>query len=712
MSKRGQVTLFIILGLLLLILVALFFVFRSTIVEEKTEEARRVLEDVPTAFNPIKVFTEDCLKVVGEEGIRRLGQNGGYIKPSEWHQMKFSPTEPTDRDGVLLGQQVEIPYWYHNSRPNKAEAVEIAVRIPSIHDMERDVERWIEEELRSCVDDYEVFEGFSVQAGDSEAVVNILPGVVRISLDKHLAITHGDATNEMRHFYVEVPIDVLRAHSLATEITKAQQNYTFLEDQMLNLIALFSDIDKDMLMPMSASQFSVGGLVLWSEVRLKEDIKSIAANYVPLLRVYGAKNFFGYTYSPNEKYVDLKQRIYNNMVIPLDDGISNGIDVRFNYFDVWEPYFFMGCEGGVCQPQSSITPVTYPPMGLFGMQRYKGVYDISYPVLVSLQMPLAGNDEFRFLFAIEGNIRNNRAARTGMLPKQIVLFKPELLCDRSQRVSGTISVLVKDAFTQEPIKDVEVSYVLGESSCSIGVTDDGGALVQQFPTAIGGAIHAFAQGYLGSSRPLDTIHGKNDSVAIELWPYHDVNITVQKKKSVKCAGFCLSDGRNVSLPGLQLADGWNFIDVPQPLKEYEQVLAYFNRVSDVDDPATFSFASSGTESRRVHIPAGTYQLLISVISDEEFVVPEYRRCEDDECVMVPEIRFEPLMSGGLDWNNKTLLTFDPAQYYPARKVTLYATGYAVNEIPVGQRVVEDVALIGTNKDTSYAYAHLLQPNYE
>ena len=89
MLKRGQVTLFIILGVLVLGLVALFFFLRSTVVEERVQEARPVAEDVPTEFNPVKVFTEDCLKLTVEEGMTRLGQQGGYIRPKEWKRLRF-----------------------------------------------------------------------------------------------------------------------------------------------------------------------------------------------------------------------------------------------------------------------------------------------------------------------------------------------------------------------------------------------------------------------------------------------------------------------------------------------------------------------------------------------------------------------------------------------------------------------------------------------
>ncbi len=720
--KRGQVTLFIIFGVLVLGLVALFFFLRTTVIEERVQEARPVAEDVPTEFNPIKVFTEDCLQVTVEEGLMRLGQQGGYIDP----ELRFSEVTPTDSDGIMFGSDARIPYWYHNAQPNNENAMLLVKRVPATADMEDELEQWIEQELAACLLGYDVFlNEFSIEEGETRATVNILPGIVRVAVEHPLKVQWRDSEREMTHFYVEQESDIVRLHGIASEIVELQQQYSFLEGNTLSLIALFSDIDDTKLMPMTAATFNLANTEVWSESTLKENVKELLMYYVPLIRVLGARNFFAYRY-PSGPYRDVKQRIYDDMILQLD-GNTEGVEVRFNYLDFWEPYFDMNCEGDVCLAQSTVTPITIPPLGYFGMQRYKGVYDISYPVLVSLRVPATeGEEEYVFNFAIEANIRNNRAAFDGVLPDTLSTFKTSLLCNENQRASGDITVTVRDALSGGELSGAAVNYVLGDDGCSIGLTDEHGAVVDQLPSAVGGVAHGLYAGYLGAARPLDPVLGEEDAVDIGLWPYKVIELGVMKKRFVKCSPTCVADGvgtLDASSDGVDGPDGWSFLDVAMPLRDTEEAIVSFERVSEFDDPVSFSARVKGTETAQVRLPAGKYKLLITLLLDEEVVIPPNEICEDvstsplpfteeEECFTIPEIRLQPFPNGGLQWDEEVLLELNPDDYYSSQKLTVYALSSGIVETPVNAREIKDLSLMGGVIEYSDAYKDNLQPTYE
>src|SRR3989344_8078311 len=74
-------------------------------------------------------------------------------------------------------------------------------------------------------------------------------------------------------------------------------------------------------------------------------------------------------------------------IVPVDEDNADYSDyaVSFHYFPPelgWAPYFNINC-GATCQPQSATSNIA----ALIGIQRYKFFYDLSIPVLVSIDSP-------------------------------------------------------------------------------------------------------------------------------------------------------------------------------------------------------------------------------------------------------------------------------------------------------------------------------------
>ena len=88
MGKRGQITVFIIISLIILLSVSLFIYYRSLTLQEP--------EIVPPQFDPVKDYVSSCIKIVGKQAVDRLGQQSGYINvPPQWLLNKDSYLEMT-----------------------------------------------------------------------------------------------------------------------------------------------------------------------------------------------------------------------------------------------------------------------------------------------------------------------------------------------------------------------------------------------------------------------------------------------------------------------------------------------------------------------------------------------------------------------------------------------------------------------------------------
>ena len=704
MRKRGQVTVFIIVGVVLLLIVGVLIFFTRAVKEQPLREAVPVAEDIPLEFNPIKLFTEDCLKVVAEQGLHRLGQSGGYLFPEQWHGLFFDEQNPTDADGVSFpGSGLQVPYWSHNRAKNSERRVQFASFRPSVEQMEQDLARWAEQELPRCLNRYDAFvrQGFVIAEQPAAAAVSVVPGAVRFALEKQVQAAKGDAQSTLQHFFVELPADLLHLHEIATQITAAQQNFSFLEQNTLSLLTLFSDTTGEKLPPMTASTFNFASSVFWQEADVKDDLKLLLGNYVPLLRYQDAANRYEYAYPADAKYRETKQRIYDNMILPLSGG--QDLEVRFNYLDFWEPYLHTNARGGVIEPQSvSVSLLGYP----FGMQRYKTVYDLSYPVWVSLRDPDAMDGQgLLFTFALEANIRDNRPAGEGALFTPFAAFEESLLCNLNQRTGGNITVVARDAYSQEAIPGAAVAFVVGEESCTIGASDGEGVLIAPFPVALGGEVHVSHRDYAPSFAALDTARGTEETVVADLWRYKELVVTIKKKKLLKGAA-----AGPLAPPGVS---GWAFQGAAEPLAEGEQATLVLRR-AEPGEPFTTGVAVTGTEGATLRLLPGRYELTAHGVLNERVVIPpELRRSAGEEFYVPPPpgIILDQVPNTRLEWNSSALLEISAGELYPAQQVTFYVLELALQDVPEAGRKLEDFELFGQLGALSQQYQQLLLPEY-
>lgn len=77
--KKAQISLFIILGIAILIAIGIaMFIFTST-TEKKIEKSTAVKQKTTLQIQPIKDMITNCLKTTAKEAIITLGQQGGYL---------------------------------------------------------------------------------------------------------------------------------------------------------------------------------------------------------------------------------------------------------------------------------------------------------------------------------------------------------------------------------------------------------------------------------------------------------------------------------------------------------------------------------------------------------------------------------------------------------------------------------------------------------
>ncbi len=116
-SRKAQVTLFVIIGLVLVIAAFIFFAFYTPVSQE--DQLLKSVQDVDATIKPIKIYVESCLQAVSLESLKILGEHGGYIDPIGVNSQKafsYDQSNPVDSDGVFLAgtNNYFIPYWCHS----------------------------------------------------------------------------------------------------------------------------------------------------------------------------------------------------------------------------------------------------------------------------------------------------------------------------------------------------------------------------------------------------------------------------------------------------------------------------------------------------------------------------------------------------------------------------------------------------------------------
>ena len=163
-SKRGQVTIFVIIAIILVAATIIYFLAR--------ESPSRV--DLSPELSPIYNHFLSCLEEDALLGIKILEQQGGYIEVPEFESgSSYSPfSSQLDFAGV------PVPYWYYLDFAGR-----VREQIPTKTMMEKDLATFVSKEIENCNLDEYYSEGADIQFEGAESKVEIVEGEVIIKMD-------------------------------------------------------------------------------------------------------------------------------------------------------------------------------------------------------------------------------------------------------------------------------------------------------------------------------------------------------------------------------------------------------------------------------------------------------------------------------------------------------------------------------------------------
>ena len=774
-NKQGQVTIFIIIGIIVLFVFSgILYITKVTTKQELTAAGEPIVAAVPQEFQPLQLYTENCLAQIGRRGLLVLGQQGGYIYPEL--AGKYSAADPTDADGLDL-EPIKVPYWHYNLLANENPQISYSSKRPALYaredpelSIEAQLSRFTEENIAECLNKYAALqaEGFTIEAPAleegskelKEVQVTVADQSVNFWLKMDLKAAKGTASTEMNQFYVPVPIHLKQMYAAASQITGVEQNYSFLELQTLDLLTAYAGVDQQRLPPMEQMTFNAPEPVVWAESDVKQKTESLLSSNVPMLRYLGSSNFYRFEYPQQgqganpvtQNLRDLFQKNYDNTILPLE--AASGMEVNFDYFG-WNTYFDMNDKGGNIEPSTFAGPLVSPlPKIPLDINRYYSTYDVSYPVLVTLRDPAALEGRgYTFAFALEANLRNNQVPVEGYKqPAPIAAEQQSMVCDPDKRNTGLVKTVVVDSNDLKPLEAVQIGFSIPEQDdCQMGSTNNHGLLESKYPAVYGGVASFVKSEYLTSFYPVDTYRFRESTGTIGyavagipelVVPLHKkvfVNVSVQKKSLEKCIAD--EDGKNKECFGqglfasagapvyientqaLKKQHSWQFLNQAKPLDKEETGVIMLRRVSDTV-PGIFSeeFSSAATVqgdgTASMELVPGVYEVTSLVTSSKPLIIPEEERCQSvipKVCFTYDEQVINELLVGRLQWDQpKTYLTITPEQLYSVGKITFNVLTFNLESVPQQEhvRILEDLNAMAELGNLSQSLRLQLDPIFE
>lgn len=561
-NKKAQVTMFVILGVVILLAASLYFFMHYQLT--KDQPGIDVI-DVSLETRPMFQLVEGCLQQVTLDGLEQIGRQGGWI---DFSGLKISEL-PYDSDVVYLPPN-NVVYWRHlddcgtsNSENLCEESNKPPLCKPGNYQncfstvagdnsIQEQLENYIIENIDSCLDNFKSLENqYDIEVlDDPTATVYFYKEDTKALLNYPIKIKSlmNDNTKTVEEFLIGTNLKFAEMYNLADEIVDFAKESSFYESQTMNLISIYSGMDKA-LPPTDGITFFSPQFNYWNQFEINEILRYDLLPFMGAIRYMNFQNFYPIVeemqYGEYKKY---SQGMYSSMTPKL------GNNTKLYPYDLEHQYLYapiyskVGNGEAVLQPKNLIEGANeiMKMAGLYLLD-YRFEYDMRYPLILSLKDPDALNGQgFELNFAIEVNIQNNIGGYNNFTTLEFPTPFETGLGDFQTRLPQNITMKTYNKYSEEDINDVVVSYICGRE-VDVGTTKfnyiGDATLTSQLPYCeMGGYLKFKKQGFAPITIPYDNKLGSNNTeFVVGLWPLKEKEIVVRKRtvqdiETIKNAG--------------------------------------------------------------------------------------------------------------------------------------------------------------------------------
>ena len=441
-QKRGQVTIFIIIAIVLVAAIIFYFTLRGNL--NKTQ--------IPSSLQAPYTQFLSCLEEQTNLGIHLLEQQGGYIKLPEFEP--GSPYSPFSSQLDFAGNP--IPYWYYLDYEGKPKE-----QVPSLSNMESDLGDFINRQIQTCNFDKFYEEEYDINFSQPKASVKILDNKVIVNLDMDFFISKADENTLIKKHKIEVPSSLGILYKESKRLYNLEQKTLFLEKYAIDDLRLYAPVD--------GVEIECAPKV-WVANKVFQELADAIEFNTMALKTKGDS-----IKTDSDKYFAI--------------DFESNYGVRFLNSKNWVHKFEVNPTQGnllVAKPVGNS-----PGLGILGFCYipYHYVYNIYFPVLAQVY---SKEEIFQFPMAvvIQGNKERKALPAVSQGYEEEVCKYPNTL----------ISVKVYDS-DLNPI-NANITYTCLGQICDIGQSKNGDLF---FPQCVNGTLTASAKGYADEKLLLSTV---------------------------------------------------------------------------------------------------------------------------------------------------------------------------------------------------------------
>ena len=462
-NDKGQVTIFIIIAIMIIGIVAGFLLLRENVGVTK----------ISASIQPVYNSFLSCLEDKTKTGIDILESQGGYIQLPDFKP--GSTYMPFSSQLNFLGNP--IPYWYYVSGNNVQKE-----QVPSQQDMEKSLGIFISDTIREC--NYENYynEGFEIVQEEPKASVSIKNDDVAVRLSMKMKISKGEDTALIETHQLSVKSNLGNLYNSAKTIYQKEQKELFLENYGVDNMRLYAPVDG---VEISCSPKTWDAEKVFSDLQEAIEVNTLALT----------------TKTPSTK--EGKYFFVNANI--------NG-EARFLTSSNWSYSFEVAPSEGQLLIASPVG--NQPGLGVLGFcyVPYHFVYNIKYPVLVQIY-----NKDEIFQFPLAVVIQGNKP--------RVALNSTATAISSNLCPYKNTEVTVTTYDTDFNPVESEISYECFGETCSIGSTSSSGTLTEKFPQCVNGFVIAKTEGFKEARTQYSTTEG--GSVSLIMNKFYDLNVALK-----------------------------------------------------------------------------------------------------------------------------------------------------------------------------------------
>lgn len=195
-SKKGQITIFIIIGITILAVVSILIYMQTK------EGGGFQTAKVPLEVQPIKAFVESCSKQTTENGLVFIGLQGGYYNLSG--------------NFFNLGL-FAFPYYFYEGSPF----------FPEKDSIRQELSKYVEKMLDVCLNNFSIFkeQGFEIKQKSSNVELQFTKKNILVKTYLALEIKGGEKSTRINDFISSVDFDFNTFYDILGKIKYVQMRH-------------------------------------------------------------------------------------------------------------------------------------------------------------------------------------------------------------------------------------------------------------------------------------------------------------------------------------------------------------------------------------------------------------------------------------------------------------------------------------------------------